>query len=222
MIEDFGFIVHGVLSNNDRYNIRDDKVLRITVKGKLHHRDDLVFSEEHEGISVINEVNGLPYQIKETIVPLIGLTEKETYDLRMKSLEIDKAVSDYMTVKLPQPPRTAVSGMYNRHRLISPFFAHLINDLQSGQFDMEKIRVKLTDDVVLNVCQPYEYLLKYDPIGEQNGVDQRFVLVHPHQLDTTIPLDVYSYAFIKHVVKLYGRGLVVLAQHVNLNSGATT
>lgn len=217
MIEDFGFIEHETLSNNNRYNVRDDKVLRITVKGQLKHRDDVIFSEEHDGVSIINAQNGLPYQVKEIIVPLIGLTQQETYALRQKALIRDKAVSDYMTIKLPQPERNALSAMYNRHRLVSPFLSHLINDLHSGQFDMTKIRQELTDDKVLTICKPYEWLLKYDPMSEDHGVDQRFVVIHPHQLDTTIGLDMYSYAFIKRVIKLYARGLVVLAQHITRN-----
>ncbi len=218
VIEDFGFIVHGVMSNNSKFNLRDDKVLRITVKGALKHREDVVFSEEHEGVSVINAINGLPYQVKEVIIPLKEMTSDETYALRQKSLVIDKAVSDYLTVKLPQPPRDAVSAMHNRHRLVSPFFSHLINDLASGQFDKSTIQKELSDNDVLEVCRPYTHLMKFDPISETNGVDQRFVVVHPHQLETTIELDHYSYVFIKRVVKLYGRGLIVLAQHLTLNT----
>jgi hypothetical protein len=45
---------HGVLSNNNKYDIRDDKVLRITVDGKLKTRADMIFSEFHSGISVID------------------------------------------------------------------------------------------------------------------------------------------------------------------------
>lgn len=217
-VEDFGFIVHGVMSNNSRFNIRDDKVLRITVKGALKHRDEVIFSEEHEGVSVINAANGLPYQVKEVIIPLKEMTSDETYALRERSLLIDKAVSDYMTIKLPQPERNAVSAMYNRHRLTSPFFSHLINDLASGQFDKTLIQKELSDNDVLAICEPYEHLMKFDPIAEVNGVDQRFVVVHPHQLETTIELDHYSYIFIKRVIKLYGRGLIVLAQHLTLNT----
>lgn len=217
--EDRGFIVHGVLSDNDRYNLRDDKVLRISVKGKLKHRDQLTFSEEHDGVSVINTINGLPYQVKEMIVPLKSLTLDGTYELREKSLLIDKAVSDYMTVKLPEPERNAVSAMYNRHRLVSPFFSHLINDIISGQFDLTSIQKELSDQDVLDLCKTYEPLLAFDPINEKNGVDHRFVVTHPHQLDSMVSLDVYAYLFLKRVVKRYGRNLIDLTNHVNVING---
>ena len=217
--EDKGFIVHEVLSDNNRYNLRDDKVLRITVKGRLKHRDQLIFSEEHDGVSVINEINGLPYSVKDVIVPLKSLTLDETYALRDRALVIDALVADYMTIKLPEPERNAVSAMYNRHRLVSPFFSHLINDIISGQFDLTSIQKELTDQDVLELCSAYEYLLAFDPINEKNKIDHRFVVTHPHQLDTMVTLEVYAYLFIKRVVKLYGRNLIDLANHVSVNTG---
>lgn len=217
--EDKGFIVHGVLSDNDRYNIRDDKVLRITVKGKLKHRDQLVFSEEHDGVSVINEINGLPYHVRDVIVPLKDITLDETYTLREKSVAFDKKVSDYMTIKLPEPERNAVSAMYNRHRLISPFFSHLINDIISEQFDLTLIQKELSDQDVLELCKAYEHLLHFDPIMEKNKIDHRFVVIHPHQLDSMVTLDVYAYLFMKRVVKMYGRNLIDLSNHITVVNG---
>ena len=218
-VEDFGFIEHGVLSNNRRFDIRDDKVLQISVKGQLKHRQDLVFSEEHEGISILNATNGRPYQIKERIVPLKQMTAENTYRLRKLSLERDQVVSDYLSLKLPQPPRTPISAMISRHILVSPFISHLVNDLNSGQFTLSSIEKELTDQEIFTLCRPYESLLAFDPISTERGVDQRFVLIHPHALNATVRLDLYSYAFIKRVIKLYGRGLVTLAQHITLKVG---
>lgn len=217
-IADYGFIEHGVLSNNNRYDIRDDKVLRIVVKGCLKNRDELIFSEEHQGVSVTNSLNGQPYQIKDPLIPLRGLTYTKTLELKDKSEAIDKIVGDYMSIKLPQPERNAPSSIQSRHRLCSPFFTHIVNDLASGQFNMESIRKNLTDGEVLDICKDYEYLLKFDPLNEDLGIDYRFVLIHPHQLETTIPLDVYSYSFMKKVVKLYGKNLVTLSGHLNINA----
>ena len=84
-------------------------------------------------------------------------------------------------------------------------------------FDREKIKVKLTDQVVMEICKPYEFLLKADPLNEELGIDYRLVLIHPHQLESTILLDVESYAFMKHVTKLYGKNLISLSGHLNIN-----
>lgn len=216
--DDYGFIEHGVLSNNGRYDIRDDRVMSIYVKGALKRRDDVVFSEEHQGVSISNVLNGQPYQLKERLIPLRGLTLSEADALRAASLARDKVVSDYMSLHLPQPVRNAPSAIQERHRLYSPFFAHLINDLQSGLFPREKLQKKLLDSDVIEICQTYTPLLNNDPLNEELGIDYRFVLIHPHQLDTTIQLDVESYAFIKRVVQLYGKNLINLSGHLNINA----
>lgn len=216
--DDYGFIEHGVLSNNNRYDIRDDRVMSIYVKGALKRRDDVIFSEEHQGISVTNALNGQPYQVKERLIPLRGLTLSETDLLRQASLVIDRVVGSYLSLHLPQPSRNAPSAIQERHRLYSPFFAHLINDLQSGLFPREKLQKKLLDSDVIEICKTYTPLLKNDPLNEELGIDYRFVLIHPHQLDTTILLDVESYAFLKRVVQLYGKNLISLSGHLNINA----
>lgn len=216
-IDDFGFIEHGFLSNNNRYDIRDDKVLRITVNGSAKQRSDVQFSEEHDGVSIVNALNGQPYQIKDIVVPLKKLSDENTYSLRDKSIAIDKAVSDYMTIKLPQPPRGAVSSIMERYPLVSPFFSHLINDMASGQFNNEDVYKNLTDNDIIELCRPYEHILAFDPISEANKVEDRFVIIYPHNLDKTIDLDIYQYRFMARVVKLYGNGLVELSPFVTFS-----
>lgn len=216
---DKGFIEHGVLSNNGKFDIRDDKVLRITVDGKLKHRDDLIFSEQHQGVSVVNALNGLVYQVRDVVVPLRDKTLQETYTLRQKALERDQAVSDYLSVKIPQPERNGPSAIQSRHRLFSPFFSHLVFDLYQGQIDRSLIEKNMTDQEVIEACQPYLDLLKLDPLNPDHGIDPRLILIHPHLLETTVPLDVYAYAFLRKAVKLFGNNQISLNQHVVVNDG---
>ena len=220
-IEDFGFVSHGMLSNDKQYDIRDDKVLRITVRGQLRHRDDLIFGELTEGIAITDPANGSPYQIKDVIVPLDFLAEEETYQLRQKALEIDKAVEDYMTIKLPQPERNAVSAIPQRYILMSPFFSHLINDLSTSMIDKTKLQSVLSDDNIVEICKPYEKFLEFDPINPENGVEQRFVVIHPTERFTPIPLDLYSYRFMQRVNAIYGRNLIALSPHIVVNLGGS-
>lgn len=215
-IEDKGFVTHGMLSNNHRFNVRDDKVLRITVGGSLKHRSDVKFGDLDGSVSVVNAINGQPYQVKEMVVPVETWTKTETYKLREEALVRDKAVSDYLTRMLPEPERPAVSSMVSRYTVYSPFISHLVNDIESGQFNRQDIEKELTDNDVLQLCQSYEYLLEFDPINDELGFDRNFVVIHPHQLNRRIELDMYGYAFIQKVVKLYAKGLVDLSSHLNI------
>lgn len=217
--EDYGFIEHGVLSNDSEFDIRDDKVLRITVRGQTKHRSDLLFSEDHTGVSIVNALNGAPYQIKDVIVPLRTWTQNETYHLRSLSEDLDHRIEDYMTLKYPQPERNAVSAISNRHMLYSPFFSHIVSDLASGQINKARLEQVLEETDILEICAPYEYLLETDPLNENLTLDQRYVVIHPTQLTAAVGLDLYSYKFMQRVVMLYGKGLIQLSPYLNVSLG---
>ncbi len=219
-IEDYGFIQHGFLSNNNRFDIRDDKVLRITIDGKLRHRDDVLFSEEHDGISVSNPINGLPYQIKDIVVPLKGLTNENTYSLRDKSIVIDNKISDYLTIKLPQPERNAVSSISERYALYSPFFSRILNELLNSTLVVDEsiFMENLSDNKIIEICSEFEPILKFDPINPINNIDNRYVLIHPNISGSMVSLDVYKYNFLMKVVKLYGNNLIELSPFVSISA----
>lgn len=216
--DDYGFIEHGVLSNNGRYDIRDDRVMSVYVKGCLKDRNTLTFSELHSGVSITNALNGQPYQLRERLIPFRQHTETNSETLRQRDQARDKVVGDFLTLRLPEPVRDGLSAIAERHRLFSPFFSHLVNDLQSGQFPMSELKHTLIDQDVIRLCEPYMSLLTNDPLNEKLGLDYRIILIHPHQLDTTILLDVESYSFLKRVVKLFGKNLISLNGHLNINA----
>jgi hypothetical protein len=214
-IEDYGFIQHGLLSNNNRYDVRDDKVLRITVGGKTLSIDDVYFSEDHNGVNVTSNLNGLPYQIKDIVVPLKELVGDNTYSLRDKSIAIDKQVSDFMSLHLPQPLRNALSAIPRKYVLLSPYFTHIVNILSGKRIDADSVINALTDMQVMDVCKPYEYLLKYDPISYRDSINWDYVILHPHNLTNVVDLTVFEYRFLTKVVRLYSHGLIELSPFVS-------
>lgn len=214
-INDVGFVQHGVLSNNYKYNIRDDKVLRITLNGDLKTRNDLIFSEFHAGVSTLNPLNGKPYQIKDIVVPFRGVAVDETYTLRNKSVEIDNDVSDYLSKKIPQPPRPAPSAIENRYQIYSPFIYKLMHDLITGTLVIEnKIHTKIQ---VVNICKQYEYLLKFDPTQEEQAVDDNFVIIQPHPYSNVLNVRLNIYRFLDAANKIYTNSLVSLSHFLIIN-----
>lgn len=217
-IDDFGFIQYGYLSNNNRYDIRDDKVLRITVDGKTMMCDDLIFSENHDGVTVADPKNGLPYQVKDLIVPLKQLVNENTYTLRDKSLAIDKAVSDYMTIKDPEPNRGDLNVIQGLHTLVSPFMSRILNALQDAEITKAQAEAISSDMDVLMLCRPFETVFKFDPVNEDLKYDFRFVDVHPHPNDTTISIQLYQYKFLERVARLYCHGVVTLSPFFTISN----
>lgn len=218
-VEDYGFIENGFLSNNNRFDIRDDKVLRITVNGCLKERSSLFFSENNAGDNSSWIENGQPYQVKDIIVPMRGLTSKETYNFRDESIITDRKVSDYLSLYLPQPPRNAVSPISNYYYVVSPFFNHIVFDLKSNQYDVNLITLNMSDNEVIKFCETYEYLLEFDPISDKNKMDSKYVKIHPHILNTIITLTYIQYKFLLKAVKLYSNGKISdLSAYINFSS----
>ena len=207
-------IEHGVLSNNNRFDIRDDKVLRIVVGGALKTREDLTFSELHSGVSITDPLNGTPYMVKDLYVPVKQFTTRTTYELWTEAKHIDKTVSDYLSKKIPQPARPAPSALVNRYQLFSPFCCKLILDLKYGRLNIPQKPDGYTRQDVVEICAPYEYLMKYDPVQGENAQDARYVVIHPHSLTNTLSLPAREYQFMLQVVKHYTNDLVSLSPSV--------
>lgn len=216
-IEDRGWVEHGVLSRNNRYQLRDDRVLRIIVGGSTYHRDDLRFAETDSAIRVTDSKNGLPYEIKDLVVPLRNITPSETYALRDKAKEIDLAVEGFLQYRLKEPVRNAASSIPQRYPLYSLFMSHLVTDMLEQRFATDVNRM-LTDNDVLDACKPYESLLYVDPLGSDEGVDMDYVIVRPHISSTVLEVKAFQFAFLQRVNKLYFNGQIPLSNFLSILS----
>ena len=220
VVEDHGFIQHGFLSNNYVYNLRDDRVIKLVSDGGVRHRDDLEFSEDHAGVSITNALNGRPYAIRDVIVPMRGLTPGDTYVLKAASEVIDAAVEDYLTLKIPQPPRNGPNAILAKYVVYSPFICRILNDLTEGILSASIMGTRYTDMQIVALCDPYNYLLEFDPIKTENALDPNFVIIHPHNLNRVVDVDLYQYQFMEAVVRLYANGLVSLSNFLRLQPTA--
>lgn len=216
---DRGFISDGVLSNNNRFDIRDDKVLRITVGGATKDRSTLVFSENDDTVRTNDPTNGKPYSVTDIVVPMRGVTDISTAVFRNQSIVIDNAVSDYLTIKIPDPDFTALSAIPQLYPLYSPFLSAIINDLMNNDFaEYNKLQQFYNDTDVVGFVAPYLKWLAFDPTQPNTASDPKYTVVQPHYLNTVVSLDIYSLKFIHRVNYLYMNGLVNLSNFVNLSS----
>lgn len=215
---DRGFVTHGVLSNNNRFNIRDDKVLHIAVGGQVIDRSKLTFAEEHSGVSVPGVANGSPYVVRDIVVPMRGTTNAKTYDLRASALVVDKHIADYLTEKLPPPTFTDASAIEGLYQVYSPFCSSLISDLRDGVLADDRMFGSYNDDVLREMCAGYEWLLKFEPTREPHKADSDFVSVEPFYKDVVTSLTLPQYRFLSRAVSLYLNNAVVLSHFINITA----
>jgi len=212
-----GYVNHGLLSNNNRYDVRDDRVIRIIVDGRLFKREQLRFSETTPGIMVPDIIDGRPYLIRDIVVPLRSVSTVDTYKLREQSKVIDKNISDFMTMKLPDQQFDMPSSITKRYQIVSPFCCKILHDLKSGIIDKSALQAFYTDNDVITLCKPYEYLLKFDPTQDNLLPDSNWVEIHPHHLFSVIELNIYAVKFLTRVIKLYLKDRVSLSHFVTMS-----
>lgn len=212
---EYGFVRWGLLSKNRRYNVRDDRVMRMVVRGAVIHRDDLKFSEEDSGVRLPESFNGSPYLIDEVVVPMGELVSQDWFDFRARSQAVDKEIEDYLTIKLPEPAEPN-PNMYNngKYWLFSPFSSVVMHHLQLGYISMEGFRGQYSDRDVLERLKDYEYLLDFEPTRRELVYD--LINVHPHDKFQVQRLDLYQYNFLRRAIKVFLDDKVDMSQFIEL------
>lgn len=213
---DQGFIAYGMISHNRRYDLRDDKVQRIVVRGSVRLPSDLKYPETGLGVLAANVINGDPYAVEEVIVPVKEFTEEGTYILRDRSLIRDGEVSDYMTRYLPEPEEPNANPIPERYEIYSPFAAKIMHDLVDGKLVIgEAIKdFSYPNSKLKEWLKDYLYLLDYEPT--KMNLDDRYVSVHPHELYTVVEMNVYHHHLLKRAVKVFLDDRVNLSRFVSI------
>ena len=216
-VADYGFVTSGLLSKNKRFDIRDDKVVRIVVEGAVFERSDFTFSEDDKGVRTSAARNGAPYQITHEIVPLRGTTNKETYLLREESKRVDGLLSDFLTQRLPEPREPLPNPIPRLYQIYSPFCSKVMYDLLHGIIVMDDFKGQYSDMAVRDRLEGYKHLLVYEPTFKD--IDFDYVAVHPHNLYTEVTLNVYQYRFLLRAVRLFLNDKVDLTRFVKIETG---
>jgi len=197
---EFGFVENGLLSRNNRWNLRDDKVVRVVADGRLFARSELNWAEDRPEVLLTNVRNGAPYQVTEPLIPLKGLTHRAAYDLRSTAEATDLQIEDYMTDRLDEIPASPVNLIPHRHSVYSPFVAKIMHDLIHGYIDEEPLKMYYSDVDVRKWCEPYLWLLKYEPTTKD--FDERYVLIDAHERDEPVAVSIYHYNFLSRVIRV--------------------
>lgn len=213
---DRGFIKWGLMSRNATFNLRDDRVLRITFDGRVWHRDDLKFSEADQAYLLPNIYNGLPYQIRDVMVPMKPYVNGDAYALREKSRVIDKAVSDYLTMALPEPAQSVPNVIPERYPIFSPFMCRVIYQLLSGAITIDESMGQYTPAYVRSKCASYEYILPFDPTQDANTINPDYVIIHPVFHNNVTKVTLAQYNFLQQVNVTYTGNKLVLNHFLEL------
>lgn len=209
--EDSGFVIRNQLSRNNRFNVRDDKITRISIGGKLKVLKDVGFAEDGTFVDPVS--NGTPYRITHPYVSLRSLIDVETYDYRRISIKIDQAIEDFMDIHLPEPVDNSPNPVMDRYQVVSPFISKIMEDMLSGFISIDEFMGEYNNQVLETRFKGYEYLLPYDPI--LNNFREDLFVILPHQR-ASVELTVYQFRLLDRLIRLHLKGKIELSRYATI------
>lgn len=207
--QEISYVAHGILSKNDSFDLRKDKVFTINVGNRIIHPDELVFSEDDTGVRISNVPDGTPYVVDYIDVPLWELEYLAKDNVKAVN---DEVVSTWFNDLFPDKEVSEPILLVQPHELYSPFITDLINRIREG--DITIVKERITDVMLDGYVYKSKPYLDVDPVTF--GLDRRLVKIHPHPYTHTVTVNVHEYSFLDRVIGLYCDGKVNLNQFVTV------
>lgn len=211
---DRGYVLHNTISLNNTYNIRDDKVIRCVVGGRVMLRETLQFAENARMVDVPAGLNGLPYAVYDVPQPIRGVLPGVNYVLRERSSLMDTKVSEYLTERLPETTDMDTPWIPDHYNVYSPYMAKVLHDLIAGL--IVPLSPGTTDQRVIESLEPYRYLLQYDPMLKSD-TDFRFIRVHVHPESEVVDVSQAIYSFLSRINRLVFAGRFELSHSLRIS-----
>ncbi len=206
-----GWVKEGVISVDSVFHLRDDKVKRCVVGGRTFNAASLDFAEDLRYVAS-PVTNGRPYLVEDVFQPVRGMIDYDSLPLLSSSLDVDKRVSDYLSIKIPAPVEPPVNPIPDYYVLYSPFFAKVVGDIVAGFITAPPNHV--TDAELSDWVQPYTYLLEYDPT--KRGFDSTYSIIHPHSLTTVVTVESDAYLALQRINRMFCFNRLNLSHHIDI------
>lgn len=211
-IHDFGFVARDQLSLNSEYNVRDDKVVRCVVDGRVRDLSKMALEENSPIVTAPNVVNGKPYSIRSVPVPLHGVAPFNAYILQERSHAMDLKVEGFLTQRLPKQTYELPVEIVEKYVVYSPVCAKILADFRYNLVSLPDMA--MGDQAVEEFMQRYMHLLPVDPC--RLGLDSRFVTIASHRYPTRVDITSKEYMMLNRVVELYLRNKVDVSKDIRI------
>lgn len=217
-----GFVKGGILSINERYNIRNDRCIRVIVADELRPRNTVRFAETTPGPL---STDGRPYAIYDYPLSCTNFTAQQTIPFRETSMVLDDKVSDYLTGKVLEDTIQYPRIIDAKWSVVSPFCSAIIHAFGTGFLNAGELNVAYTDSEIDIWVQPYKHLLDFDPCVLENDVPMNvcdnkryheYVIIYPHPYLEFMTVSQKQYAFLERIIALYLNNRTDLTPSVNI------
>ena len=196
-----GFVNNGVLTRNRYYDIRDDRVFSIFVRGRLQDRKNIRFAEEDSTIRLNNPYNGAPYVMSEPFIPIKEVTGLDTLPLYQKNLELNNRISGLFNQVFKEPRINEFNVIPEHHYIFSPTVSKITHDLLDGNIPASLYTTPYNDETIIQLLDnQYKNIYLIDPIRtvEENDI----VVIHPHIGNSIVYVNLFQYRFLTNLIRI--------------------
>lgn len=196
-----GFVNNGVLTRNKYYDIRDDRVFSIFVKGRLRDRRSVTYSEEDNQVRLTHPLNGMPYVMSEAFIPVKEATGLPTLPLYQKNVQMNERLSGLFNQVFKEPDINNFNVIGDHHYLFSPTISKIIHDLLDGNIPTTLYTTPYDDGTIIQLLDnQYKTLFLTDPIKYVK--ESNIVEIHPHIGNAIVNLNLFQYRFLTNVIRV--------------------
>jgi len=215
-----GFINNGVLTRNNYYDIRDDRVFSVYIGGKLYNRDNIAFAELDNTVRTVDPLNGLPYSVSEPFIPVKSITGIDTIPIYLKNIDVNKKISQLFNVIYPEPGIGTFDIIADRHIIYSPTVSNFINDILLGVIPSSVYTTPYNDSTIIGMLDnAYKGVYALDPI--RFDLPDNLVTIQPHLGNSVINLNLHAYRFIANLIRIITKGrpnLINVSGYLNVTT----
>lgn len=216
---ELGFVQGSVLGVNDRYNIRSDRATRLVVGGRLMVPDEFPRSETTAPSDVFNVLNGLPYMVKHNYQPILRVKDGFTYVGYEEARDLDKRISDYLTLWCKKPEGKVLDTMMDKYMLYSPFLNVIVNGIKNKFITVpafETEQTQFSNQQLEDTVSLYKWWMKYDPII--NDMDRRYFDIMPFANIGLVTVTSHEFIFIKQINDYYLKSACSIEGNFRINN----
>ncbi|MDD2819127.1 MAG: hypothetical protein PHN51_10110 [Candidatus Nanopelagicales bacterium] len=196
-----GFVNHGALSRNKRYDIRDDRVYSVFVDGLMQDKGQIYWSEADNVVRLNHAQNGLPYTVAESMIPVKPFTGVDTVRLFEVSQATNTKIMNLFNMVMPEPAIDQFNVIGSAYIVYSPVVCKLIGDILTGVIPSTLYTTPYDDMTVHTLIETrYKSLLKVDPV--RHAMPDVNVEIQPHISNLVVNMSLLQYRFVANFVRV--------------------
>lgn len=217
-----GFVNNGVLTRNSYYDIRDDRVFSIFIRGRLQNRENILFAEEDNTVRISHPNNGSPYSLTEHMVSVKEICGLDTLTLYNENKEKNDRISSLYNLIYKEPDMNTFNVIPDHYYLFSGLVCKIIHDILDGNISPNIYMNPYNDSTILELIENnYKTLSELDPV--RFDLPSSLIEIHPLSTNETISVNLFAYRFINNVVRVltHGRPYVIdISNFITVNANA--